>query len=112
MPLPYLTREFPGIGGRIKQRPDDFQVQEIPLYEPGGSGEHVYCEIQKTGITTFEAVDRLARSLHISSRDIAFAGMKDAAAVARQMLSIQGVEPHTVMETKVEGVQVLWVDRH
>lgn len=112
MSLPYLTREIPGIGGRIKQRPDDFQVQEIALYEPSGSGEHVYCEIQKTGITTFEAIDRLAKALHISSRDIAFAGMKDAVAVTRQMLSIQGVEPQAVMEAKVEGVQVLWVDRH
>lgn len=112
MSLPYFTREFPGIGGRIKQRPDDFQVQEIPLYEPSGSGEHVYCQIQKSGITTFEAIDRLAKALRISSRDIAFAGMKDAAAVTRQMLSIQGVEPQAVMEAKVDAVQVLWVDRH
>lgn len=112
MSLPYLTREFPGIGGRIKQRPDDFHVQEIPLYEPSGTGEHVYCEIQKSGITTFEAVDRLAGALPVSSRDIAFAGMKDAAAVTRQMLSIHGIEPQMVIEAKVEGVQVLWVDRH
>src|SRR5438105_2342532 len=53
--LHYLTREFPGIGGAIKQRPEDFFVQEVPLYEPAGDGEHVYCEIQKVGLTTFEA---------------------------------------------------------
>jgi len=53
MPLPYLTPEFPGVRGRIKLRQQDFFVQEIPLYEPSGEGEHVYCEIQKTGIPTF-----------------------------------------------------------
>ena len=46
MQLPYLTGEFPGIGGRIKARAEDFFVQEIPLYEPAGEGEHIYCEMQ------------------------------------------------------------------
>src|SRR5687767_9919171 len=36
MALPYLTSDFPGIGGTIKQRAEDFFVQEIPLYEPSG----------------------------------------------------------------------------
>src|SRR5438105_602853 len=48
--LPYLTASFPGIGGSLKQRAEDFFVQEIPLYEPGGVGEHVYCEIQKVNL--------------------------------------------------------------
>ena len=56
MTLPYLTRDFPGVGGAIKQRADDFFVQEVPLYEPSGEGEHVYCEIQKVDLTTFEAI--------------------------------------------------------
>ena len=65
MDLPYLTRDFPGIGGAIKQRPEDFFVQELPLYEPSGEGEHVYCEIQKIGLTTFDAVDRIAATLNV-----------------------------------------------
>src|SRR5205823_1969041 len=95
--LPYLTRDFPGIGGTIKQRAEDFFVQEIPLYEPSGDGEHVYCEIQKVGLTTFEAVDRIARALHVSPRDIGYAGLKDARAVSRQVLSIQGTSEQAVM---------------
>jgi len=49
MNLPPLTKDFPGIGGSLKGRAEDFFVQEIPLYEPSGAGEHVYCEIQKVG---------------------------------------------------------------
>src|ERR1700748_331113 len=78
--LPYLTTDFPGVGGVIKQRAEDFFVQEIPLYEPSGEGEHLYCEIQKVGMTTFDAVNQLSRIFDVNSRDIGFAGMKDAKA--------------------------------
>src|SRR5271154_1653681 len=75
MELPYFTTTFPGIGGVIKQRPEDFFVQEIPLYEPSGVGEHVYAEVQKIGVTTFEAINRIADALHVSSRAIGYAGL-------------------------------------
>ena len=92
MALPYLTRDFPGIGGTIKQRPEDFFVQEIPLYEPSGEGEHVYCEIQKVGLTTFEAVYRCRRRW-ACRRAVGYAGLKDARAVTRQVFSIAGTTP-------------------
>src|SRR4051812_27677494 len=100
MSLPYLTRAFPGVGGTIKNRAEDFFVQEIPLYEPSGEGDHVYCEIQKVGLTTFEAIARVARALGVPSRDIGYAGMKDARAVTRQILSIVGTTPEAVMSLK------------
>ncbi len=112
MELPFLTREFGGIGGTIKNRPEDFFVQELPLYEPSGAGEHVYCEIQKVGITTFEAIRRIAAALRISSRDIGYAGLKDAHAVARQLLSIRGVTETQVMSMGLPDISVQWAARH
>jgi len=109
--LPYLT-DFAGIGGVIKQRPEDFFVQEIPLYEPSGEGEHVYCEIEKIGITTFDAIHRLADALKISSRDIGYAGMKDAHAITRQIFSLQGTTPEAVMDLRSPGLSVKWAGRH
>ena len=32
--MPYLTAELPGVGGVIKTRPEDFFVDELPLYPP------------------------------------------------------------------------------
>ena len=110
--LPYLTRGFAGIGGTIKNRPDDFFVQEIPLYEPSGEGEHVYCEIQKVGLTTFEAVSRVAKALGVPSRSVGYAGMKDAHAVSRQVLSVAGTTEQAVMSLRVPDVTVLWAARH
>src|SRR5262245_11226515 len=86
MSLPYVTNDFADIGGVIKQRPDDFFVQELPLYEPSGQGEHVYAEIQKVGMSTFDAIERIAYELGVSSRDIGYAGMKDTHAITRQVL--------------------------
>ena len=110
--LPYLTTDFPGIGGTIKARPEDFFVQEVPLYEPTGDGEHVYVEIEKVGVTTYDAINRIAAALGIGSRDIGFAGMKDARAVTRQTLSIPGVTEEQVMMLKVPDVKALWAARH
>src|SRR5580693_9436627 len=101
MELPYLTTDFPGIGGSIKQRPEDFFVQEIPLYEPSGEGEHVFCEIQKTGLSTFDAIDRIAAALNISTRDIGYAGLKDAKAISRQILSIWGATEDEVLKMQI-----------
>jgi tRNA pseudouridine13 synthase len=110
--LPYLTREFPGIGGVIKQRPEDFFVQEIPLYEPSGEGEHVYGEIQKVGVTTFDAIRRIAGALGVPGRDIGYAGMKDAHAVSRQVISIRGTTTDAVMGLRLPGITVQWASKH
>lgn len=112
MTLPYLTGDFSGIGGTLKHRPEDFFVQELPLYEPSGEGEHVYCEIQKTNLTTFDAINRMARALGVSSRDIGYAGLKDARAVTRQLLSILGTTPEAVMQLQLPEIAIQWAARH
>lgn len=112
MDLPYLTSDFAGIGGTLKERPEDFFVQEIPAYEPSGTGEHVYVELQKVGLSTFDLVNRLARTLNVSPKGIGYAGMKDAQAVTRQVLSIHGTTPEAVQALAIDGVTVQWVDRH
>src|SRR5580658_1947899 len=112
MDLPYLTPDLPGIGGVIKERPEDFFVQELPLYEPTGQGEHVYCEIQKISMSTFDAVDRMARALDVPRFNIGYAGMKDAQAVSRQLFSILGTSEQAVSELHIPGITVQWVARH
>jgi tRNA pseudouridine13 synthase len=112
MNLPYATPDIPGIGGTLKERPEDFFVQEMPLYEASGQGEHVFCEIQKIRLTTFQAIDRLAAALNVSQRDIGYAGMKDAQAISRQLFSIWGVTPEQVMALALPDITVQWAARH
>jgi len=110
--LPYMTVDLPGIGGQIKARPEDFQVEEIPLYAPGGAGTHVYFGIEKTSMPTERAIEAIAKELGVLRRDIGFAGLKDTHAVTRQTLSVEHVDPQRVRALDIRGIHILWVDRH
>ncbi|HOW73188.1 MAG TPA: tRNA pseudouridine(13) synthase TruD [Phycisphaerae bacterium] len=110
--LPHLTSDVPGIGGLLRTRREDFIVDEVPLYEPCGQGTHVYFRIRKIGIPTLKAVHEIARALGVPSREIGFAGMKDADAVTTQMLSIEHVDPGRVESLAVPRIQILGVARH
>lgn len=108
----YLTADLPGTGGTIKETPEDFLVAEIPLYLPCGEGEHTFAEIEKRGITTLEALRRLAKALGILERDMGYAGMKDARGVTRQTFSIPRVAPDCVLGLEVPGMRVISASLH
>lgn len=108
----FLTAAIPGTGGSIKETLEDFLVEEIPLYLPCGEGEHLYLELEKRGLTTFELLQRLARALNIKEREIGYAGLKDARATTRQTISLPGVPPEAVENLHIEGVRILSARRH
>lgn len=108
----YLTKEIPGTGGMIKETPEDFLVTEIPLYPPCGEGEHTFAEIEKRGVTTFEAIRRIARALNVADREIGYAGMKDAKGVTRQTFSIPHLAPEQLFALEIPGIRVLAATRH
>ncbi len=78
----------PVLRAGFKQRPEDFQVDELLGFEPDGAGEHLLVHIEKTGLTTFDAQGILARHFHVPARDTAYAGMKDKQGVTRQWFSV------------------------
>jgi tRNA pseudouridine13 synthase len=108
----YLTQSLPGIGGSIKEHVEDFIVEEIPLYPPRGEGQHTFFEIRKTGLSTFQAVQALARGLGVSPRLVSYAGLKDAQATTCQVLSVEGVPPEAVLALDLSDIQILWAERH
>ncbi len=110
--LPYLTSNLPGIGGIIKSSEADFIVEEIPRYEPCGEGTHVFFQIEKTGLTTLESIRRIARALGKKTRDIGYAGLKDARGITRQVLSIEHVDPQTVAQLDLPKITIVWTRLH
>jgi len=109
---PYLTADIPGTGGVIKESPEDFIVTEIPAYEPCGSGEHLYLTFEKRGITTLEAIRRIAGGLKVSERDVGYAGMKDAVGVTRQTISLQGTRSEEALSLQLDGITICSAIRH
>jgi tRNA pseudouridine13 synthase len=71
----------------VRRSPEDFVVEEIPAYPPSGRGEHLFVTFTKRGITTPEAVRRMAEALGVDARGAGFAGMKDRHAVTTQTAS-------------------------
>jgi len=112
MNLPYLTQEFSGIGGEIKSVPADFYVEEIPRYLPGGEGQHLYITIEKTGVATLKAINMIARALGVHRKNIGYAGMKDAHAVTRQTLSIDGASVADVEKLDIPGIKIIAAKKH
>jgi len=111
--LPYLTASMPGIGGVLRSQPEDFFVDEEPAYLPSGSGDHVFVHIEKRGLTTAQAVDRIARVLEVAARDVGVAAMKDRHAVTRQWLSLPPpVTPEQVRTLAVPDIAIVDVARH
>ncbi len=86
--VPLITASLPGIGGAIKAVPEDFVVEEVPLYSASGTGEHVYVTHRRSGRATRDLVLGLARAFKLQPRDIGYAGLKDKRAVATQTFSL------------------------
>ena len=70
--------------GEIRRSPEDFIVEETLTFEPSGSGEHIFLQIQKTGENTEYVARQLARLANVRQRDIGFAGMRDRHAITTQ----------------------------
>lgn len=74
--------------GRLRQRIDDFCVDEILGFEPGGEGPHAWLQIRKRDANTRWVAGMLARLAGVPRHAVGFAGLKDRAAVTTQWFSI------------------------
>jgi len=98
---------------RVKAQPEDFVVEELPLYPPVGTGSHTWFWIEKRGLNTHDAARRLALALGKRAQDAGWAGLKDAQAVTRQWLSFEHVTEAQVAALDLgPQLQVLSVTRH
>jgi tRNA pseudouridine13 synthase len=92
--------------------PRDFTVEEIPLYEASGEGEHLMIRVRKKGLSTFELLDLLSGRLGIPKRQIGYAGLKDKYALTTQYLTLPA-SYRTVLEAfDHPQVKILSTERH
>lgn len=98
---------------RIRELPEDFEVEEIPLFTLDGDGHHTYLWIEKRLRTTDDVLHDLARLLQLPARDIGYAGRKDRRAVTRQWFSVPVEKPDRLARLEaMEGTRVLATRRH
>ncbi len=113
-PDAYLTRAIEGVGGVIKERDEDFLVEEQPAVQPDGAPDHLHLFIEKRGLSTNQLVSELARRFGVRRENIGFAGLKDKHAVTRQVISVatggRSFEEFPTIDD--ERLRVLWADTH
>lgn len=107
-----LITEPVAIGGRIRVRPEDFVVEEIPLHRPAGRGDHVVFQVEKRGMSTFDALLRISKGAKVSEHSIGYAGLKDANALTRQFMSVRRVPPERLLSIDHPRMRVLSAARH
>jgi tRNA pseudouridine13 synthase len=86
--LPFDHADLEPIGGRIGPEPEDFVVDEVPLYAASGRGDHWYVRLRKRGATTLDLRSAVAEAAGVAQGDVGYAGMKDKHAVTTQWLSV------------------------
>jgi tRNA pseudouridine13 synthase len=97
---------------RLAASPDDFVVDEIPLFAPSGEGAHTFVRIEKRGRTTEEVARLLARLAGVPHAEVGYAGRKDKQARTTQWFSVPGLDPQAALAFEAEGVRALEAARH
>lgn len=109
---PLLTPDLPGVGGRIRVHPEDFEVEEVPSYEPSGAGDHLYLWVEKRGVGPEFFSRMIAQRAGVPVGAVGTAGLKDRHAVTRQWVSVPKEAEPRLKEIDGEGIRVLTVSRH
>jgi tRNA pseudouridine13 synthase len=86
---------------KLKQQPDDFQVEEITTVQPAATGPFALYRLEKRGWSTPDALAAVRRRWNIEPRRLSYGGLKDRHASTTQYLSIfhgprRGLRHHTI----------------
>src|SRR5271154_5975082 len=73
---------------KLKQSPEDFQVEEVTDVVPGPHGPFAFYRMQKSGWATPDAFQAIRRRWRLSPSQLAYGGLKDRHALTSQHLTI------------------------
>ena len=77
---------------------NDFVVNELPLYEFSGEGEHLVLHVRKKDLTTWQMIQALSEVCGAKTKDFGYAGLKDKDGMTTQYISL-----HKSFEEKLEN---------
>lgn len=95
---------------KLKQIPEDFIVEEIPLRKPD-EGQYVIVELKKTNYNTEDAVQTTAKALHVNRKQISYAGNKDKHAVTTQYITIYKVREERINNLELKDIKLRVIGR-
>jgi tRNA pseudouridine13 synthase len=104
-----------GIGGAIKEKPEDFLVEEITpegiVLELGKNqkfeneeGEYTHFTLEKTNWDTIRAVKNVAKRCGVSHKRLKYAGTKDRRSISAQRVSIWKVPAEKLEKINIKDI--------
>jgi tRNA pseudouridine13 synthase len=73
---------------KLKQQPEDFQVEEVTDMTPAGQGPYALYRLEKRGWSTPDALAAVRRRWRVEPRWLSYGGLKDRHALTVQYLTI------------------------
>jgi tRNA pseudouridine13 synthase len=113
---PLLNRNYylnhSSIDFHFAQSPRDFVVDEIPLYEFSGEGEHLVLHVRKKNLTTWEMVDIICNTTGCKAKEVGTAGLKDKNALTTQYISVPARIEEAIKTFEHPLIKILSSVRH
>jgi len=116
--LTYYYTTFSGIGGSLRNKLDDFVVEEIlPDRTPilsiinrrsKSNGIYTHCIMKKVNWSTIDALKKVARAHKIGMDRISYAGIKDKKAVTYQRICIWNIPPSEIISHITKGIDIIY----
>jgi tRNA pseudouridine13 synthase len=102
----FLTEDIPGIGGKLRKKPEDFEVDEVSIMPPGSpDGKFVIARVWHRNWEANRLVRRLSSNLRIGRARVGFAGTKDGRSVSTQLMSfnapLEAVQALQIPDVKI-----------
>jgi tRNA pseudouridine13 synthase len=111
--IDHYVSDADGIGGRLRDRPEDFEVTELeafdaqPVDSDPGDYAHLVLRVTLRGWDTNDFAARLSDALGISRERISWAGTKDKHAVTTQLFTVDGADPADLTDVADADVEVV-----
>lgn len=100
----FFTKQS-GIGGVLRELPEDFVVEELSKTFPEQSnGRFLIARVTAKNWETNDLIREFANKLHISKKRISFAGTKDKRAVTSQLISFYKITADQINEISIPDV--------
>lgn len=110
--IDYYVSDADGIGGRLRQSAEHFQVEEVetvdpePLSADPGAYPHVLVRATLRGWDTNDFASTLSDRLGISRERVDWAGTKDKYAVTTQLFTVRKGDPDAITAVDLSGVEL------
>lgn len=107
----WYASDAEGLHGHLREKPEDFIVEEIPETFTG-EGPYTICRLTKKSWEHQHAMREITNRLHISPKRIGWAGTKDRNALTTQYVSLYNVAPEEISALSIKDMEITPVGKH